>query len=95
MEKKYDPSNKKKQAKVLKKPDVNVITSQTSLGEESSDEENDIIIDPIPKEIIARKNMPRTSISAESYGIWNKKKEFVARVIPKTPEQAKRYLKLS
>jgi len=28
----------------------------------------------------------RTSVSAESYGTYNKKKAFVAKVVPKTEE---------
>lgn len=37
------------------------------------------------KSVIARR-----SVSAEVYGIWNKKGNFQARVVPKTEEQKKR-----
>jgi len=30
--------------------------------------------------------MPRKSISAEAFGLWNKKKDFVAQIIPKSDE---------
>lgn len=34
----------------------------------------------------------RKAISAEAYGEWNKKEDFVARVIPKSEEQKKRLI---
>lgn len=40
--------------------------------------------------------MPRKSISAEAFGLWNKKKEFVPQVIPKSDEvKEKIWFKLS
>lgn len=47
------------------------------------DEEEDYVEDL--KEVIAKKKNkgPRVSVSAEAYGMWNKKEAFKARVIPK------------
>lgn len=54
---------------------------------ESSEEEDDEIEGPPMKKI---ESVSRKAISAEAYGDWNKKSDFVARVIEKTPDQKKR-----
>lgn len=38
-------------------------------------------------------NKGRTSVSAEVYGMYNKKSAFVARVVPKTEDQKARIMK--
>lgn len=61
-------------------------------SEQSNDEEED---DQFEEELQQRKAKvltkgQRVSVSAEVYGSFNKKKEFVARVIPKSNEQKQR-----
>lgn len=51
---------------------------------ESCSEEDDYI-DDLPVTLKSRTG-PRPSVSAESFGSWNKKEAFKARCIPKTPE---------
>jgi len=53
--------------------------------EEDDDEEGELMPEP-PK----MNRGPRQSVSAEAYGMWNKKTEFVAPVYEKTPEQKAR-----
>merc|ERR1719265_287375 len=54
--------------------------------EETEDDDADVI-DDIPMENVSR---PRTSVSAEAYGTWNKKKAFTPPKHPKSDEQRKR-----
>lgn len=63
-----------------------------SEGEVSESEEDD----EIDEEDIKPKNNPerhRSAVSAEAYGNWNKKTDFIPRVIDKTEEQIERLLK--
>ncbi|CAG9333182.1 unnamed protein product [Blepharisma stoltei] len=60
-----------------KKSDEEVSTDE---NEESEDEAPEIVI-------VNRSFQHRTSVSAEAYGAWNKKGNFVPRVINKTDEQ--------
>lgn len=44
-------------------------------------------MDIIPEKIDNKyKKGPRASVSAESFGIWNKKEDFKAKVVPKSDE---------
>ena len=57
-----------------------------SESEESSDEEAEIVeLPPEPAQAPVRRG-PRTSVSAEVFGTWNKKKEFKAPSYEKSPE---------
>lgn len=38
-----------------------------------------------------RSGITRKSVSAEAYGQWNRKEDFVARVIPKTEDQKTKF----
>lgn len=51
----------------------------------SSDDEDDYI-DEMPAMSLRASNS-RTSVSAEAFGVWNKKEDFKPRVIPKSAEQ--------
>jgi len=56
----------------------------------TSDDDDDDVIDDLP--IVKRKTgITRKAISAEAYGAYNKKEDFVARVIPKTEDQKNRH----
>ena len=55
---------------------------------ESEDDDVDPQWDLAKKKI--NKKAPRTGVSAEVYGKFNKKEDFVARIIPKTKEQIQR-----
>lgn len=61
---------------------------------EYEDEEEDEEDDVDDSEMFIPKNYagkgPRQSVSAEAYGEWNKKKEFVPKIEPKTDEQKNR-----
>jgi len=57
--------------------------------EETEDDDADVVED-IPETNVAR---PRTSVSAEAYGAWNQKKEFVPPKHPKSDEQRGRIKK--
>jgi cAMP-dependent protein kinase regulator len=61
-------------------------------GSENDEDENQ---DDVDLQILARKNKAqggnqRASVSAECYGVFNEKKAFVAKVIPKGAEQMKK-----
>lgn len=43
-------------------------------------------MDPLPVAVQAQKKGPRNSVSAEAFGLWNKKENFQARVIEKSEE---------
>jgi len=59
--------------------------------DEDEEEEDDDVDDA---EVVVPANYatrgPRQSVSAEAYGEWNKKKEFVPKVVPKSDEQKQR-----
>eukprot|EP01017_Pseudomicrothorax_dubius_P015467 TRINITY_DN1781_c0_g2_i1.p1 TRINITY_DN1781_c0_g2~~TRINITY_DN1781_c0_g2_i1.p1 ORF type:complete len:377 (-),score=133.11 TRINITY_DN1781_c0_g2_i1:170-1300(-) len=59
-------------------------TKRKESQEDSDDEVEDL---PIPA---AKKKGPRTSVSAEAYGIFNKKTAYVPKVVPKNDEQKRR-----
>ena len=72
---------------------------KTPIKDESeSDDEDDIDpdLDDVVKKINANPQMkkmslvPRSAVSAEAYGQYHKKEEFVAKVVPKTQEQIQR-----
>ena len=52
----------------------------------SEDSEDDYIEDLLPK-ITPKQMKPRSSVSAEAFGTWNKKSDFTPRIILKTLEQ--------
>lgn len=58
--------------------------------EEESEEEDDAEDEPPPDFEVPQNRKGRQSVSAEAYGAWNKKREFVPPVIPKSPEQTER-----
>jgi cAMP-dependent protein kinase regulator len=53
------------------------------------------VIDDLPQAQVekAKKKGPRASVSAEAFGAWNKKGDFVARVIVKAPETIEKITK--
>ncbi len=51
-------------------------------------QDDDDEVDELP--VYRNVGVTRRAISAEAYGTWNKKADFVARVIPKTEEQKAR-----
>lgn len=57
--------------------------------------EEDDVIDDLPAAQVekAKKKGPRASVSAEAFGAWNKKADFVARVIVKAPETVEKISK--
>lgn len=68
---------------------------EMAVHSESEEEEQDEDQDKVDMLIAQRKNVvaakgQRSSVSAEVYGMFNQKGNFVARVIPKTPEQTAR-----
>lgn len=70
---------------------------EMAVHSESEEEEEDEDQDKVDQLIAQRKNMvaakgQRSSVSAEVYGMFNQKGNFVARVIQKTPEQKQRIM---
>ena len=57
---------------------------------ESEDDEDSQLGDLSKNPIKPKKLAPRTGVSAEAYGQFNKKEDFIARIIPKTDEQIQR-----
>ena len=61
----------------------------TGSEDERSASEEDEVIEDIPEKLSSQKSRHRSAVSAEVYGKYNKKEDFVARVIPKTKEQGR------
>eukprot|EP00922_Rhytidocystis_sp_ex-Travisia-forbesii_P034695 GHVS01051529.1.p1 GENE.GHVS01051529.1~~GHVS01051529.1.p1 ORF type:complete len:312 (+),score=33.85 GHVS01051529.1:362-1297(+) len=61
-------------------------------GRLSQDSEGDDIVDDLPEPRGSKKQ--RKSVSAEAYGAWNKRENFVSPVYPKTSEQKDRISKI-
>lgn len=58
--------------------------------DESDDDDDDIVEDLPPPPARYLQAGPRQSVSAESHGAWNKLKDFVPPVFPKSDEQKER-----
>ena len=52
--------------------------------DEDEESDEDDYIDDIPLPLVNNRG-PRASISAEAFGLWNKKEDFKPRIIRKTP----------
>eukprot|EP00349_Pseudokeronopsis_sp_Brazil_P006801 CAMPEP_0202964850 /NCGR_PEP_ID=MMETSP1396-20130829/8955_1 /ASSEMBLY_ACC=CAM_ASM_000872 /TAXON_ID= /ORGANISM="Pseudokeronopsis sp., Strain Brazil" /LENGTH=121 /DNA_ID=CAMNT_0049687287 /DNA_START=53 /DNA_END=418 /DNA_ORIENTATION=- len=67
---------------------------QDAGSENETDEDNEEdYIDVLPVAAIQdKKKGPRTSVSAEAFGLWNTKGKFQAREVPKPPETAQKIL---
>jgi len=57
-------------------------------GDESEEDDDDDVVDEMPPPPVNKG--PRSSVSAEAYGKWNQKKEFVAREIAKSDSAKER-----
>ena len=64
--------------------------SENKSESESEDDEDSQLGDLSKNPIKPKKIAPRTGVSAEAYGQFNKKEDFVARIIPKTDGQIQR-----
>ena len=64
--------------------------SENKSESESEDDEDSQLGDLSKNPMKPKKIAPRTGVSAEVYGQFNKKEDFVARIIPKTDEQIQR-----
>eukprot|EP00347_Sterkiella_histriomuscorum_P002262 403368839 len=60
-------------------------TNQGSEHETTEDDEEDYV-DDLPLPLINKNKGPRSSVSAEAFGDWNKKEAFEAKVVPKSQE---------
>merc|ERR1719424_2460157 len=58
-------------------------------GDDESEDDDDDVVEDMPPPASYTKG-PRQSVSAEAYGAWNTKKEFIAPVYEKTDDQKKR-----
>lgn len=54
---------------------------------DSGESEEDDYIDDLPEDMMKKKQDMRTSVSAEAFGVWNKKGDFQPPHIPKTQQQ--------
>lgn len=58
--------------------------------EDTDEDEEDDYVEDLQEVIAKKKNKgPRVSVSAEAYGMWNRKEDFKAKVITKTEESKK------
>ncbi|XP_026191498.1 cAMP-dependent protein kinase regulatory subunit [Cyclospora cayetanensis] len=75
-------------------PDKDKPLQQVTEDDLDSNEEDDDVVDelPMPSATVQAKN--RQSVSAEAYGEWNKKTNFVPPVYEKTPEAKQRIQKI-
>ena len=64
--------------------------SENKSESESEDDVDSKLGDLSKNPMKPKKIAPRTGVSAEAYGQFNKKEDFVARIIPKTDEQIQR-----
>ena len=64
--------------------------SKLSQSQSQTESENEDDEDPQLKKPIKTKKIQRKGVSAEAYGQFNKKEDFVARIIPKSEEQIQR-----
>jgi len=56
-------------------------------------QDEDDYMDELPEKIDNKhKKGPRKSVSAEAFGDWNKKGEFIAKVVPKSDETKQKIL---
>jgi len=58
--------------------------------EEEEEDDDDDVVDEMPEPPAYKSKGPRSSVSAEAYGAWNKKEEFTPPVYEKTDEQKTR-----
>merc|ERR1719281_1760573 len=58
--------------------------------EEDEEDDEDDTVEVMPEPPKNYNKGPRSSVSAEAYGAWNQKKEFVPPKYEKTPEQRER-----
>merc|ERR1712216_1084988 len=66
-------------------------TAKAEEGEDEEEEEDDDdVVDEMPEPPAYKSKGPRSSVSAEAYGAWNKKEEFTPPVYEKTDEQKTR-----
>ena len=84
---------RKEMRKLKKKYDNNLEDNEAQVescseDEEEGDDKVDELIEQRKSNII--KKGPRSSVSAEVYGMFNLKKEFTAKIIPKSDEQIER-----
>lgn len=64
-------------------------------SKKSDSEENDEVLENVEAlKAKAKTKMPRQSVSAEAFGLFNKKSDFVAKVIKKTDEEREDVLKI-
>lgn len=81
------------QSSSMSKPQTNTNTKKKpdpESEEGSEEDEEDDYIDDLPQTKLQAKKVQRSSVSAEAYGLWNKKGAFKPRVIPKNEEAKKR-----
>ena len=81
-----------------KKEEIKEEKEEKSQSQSESENEDDV--DPELDNIVTKINsnpqmkkmslIPRSGVSAEVYGKFHKKESFIARVVPKTPEQIQR-----
>merc|ERR1719329_1838533 len=71
-----------------------MIQKEEAKDESEEEEEDDEMEEPPDFNLKRDMNKARASVSAEAYGAWNQKKEFVPQVIPKSDEQKARLEKV-
>ena len=85
-------SESKSQSKKESKIENKSKSHSESVSEEDDDDDEDPQLGDLSKKPVLEKKkiLPRAGVSAEAYGQYNKKEDFVPRTIPKTDEQIQR-----
>lgn len=93
-EKEEAEEEKKEEEEVETPPKKQIVTDtvskRTNLFQESDSDDDSDSVDELPKPKPRAQRVQRKSISAEAFGQWNRKEDFVPPVVPKTDEQKER-----
>ena len=86
---KSEKSSKKES--IDEKENENQNESKDKSSQSEAEDDEDSLLGDLTKQVVkTKKILPRTGVSSEVYGEYNKKEDFVARKIPKTEEQIQR-----
>ena len=82
-------AKEKEESKSVSSGGLTAAQEARSVGSEheTDEDEDDDYMEPLPAAVASKaRKGPRTSVSAEAFGNWNKKSEFKARIVEKSEE---------
>eukprot|EP01017_Pseudomicrothorax_dubius_P033070 TRINITY_DN4389_c0_g1_i9.p1 TRINITY_DN4389_c0_g1~~TRINITY_DN4389_c0_g1_i9.p1 ORF type:complete len:158 (+),score=54.36 TRINITY_DN4389_c0_g1_i9:61-474(+) len=71
------------------KKEFGIVTKESPVKRKDSHDDDEDEVEDLPMPVVAKRG-PRNSVSAEAYGIFNKKQAYVAKVIQKGEDQKRR-----